>query len=214
MEFKSYISASCVIEDNSVFLSGENSFVLENASFSEFSKAAYKNFEIEYPKFFKMDNLSKLAFLSAELLLKEVVQSNDEENDIALVFVNRSSSLDTDVKYQGSIASKENYFPSPAVFVYTLPNICIGEISIKHNLKSENAFFVFEDFPAEFMLHYANNLLESEKAEKVLCGWTELYQENYCAVVYLVEKKPTNALSQEHNIESIKQLYTNTLWTL
>ena len=214
MEFKSYISSSCVIENNSVFLSGENSFVLENASFSEFSKAAYKNFEIDYPKFFKMDNLSKLAFLSAELLLKEVVQSNEQENDIALVFANRSSSLDTDVKYQGSIASKENYFPSPAVFVYTLPNICIGEISIKHNLKSENAFFVFEDFPAEFMLHYANNLLESEKAEKVLCGWTELYQENYRAVVYLVEKKPVNTLSQEHNIESIKQLYTNTLWTL
>lgn len=214
MEFKSYISASCVIEDNSIFLSGENSFVLENATFSEFSKAAYKNFEIDYPKFFKMDNLSKLAFLSAELLLKEVVQSNEQENDIALVFANRSSSLDTDVKYQGSIASKENYFPSPAVFVYTLPNICIGEISIKNNLKSENAFFVFEDFPAEFMMHYANNLLENEKAEKVLCGWTELYQENYRAVVYLVEKKPVNTSSQEHNIESIKQLYTNKLWTL
>lgn len=214
MEFKSYISASCVIENHSVFLSGENSFVLENTSFSEFSKAAYKNFEIDYPKFFKMDNLSKLAFLSAELLLKEVVQSNEQENDIALVFANRSSSLDTDVKYQVSIASKENYFPSPAVFVYTLPNICIGEISIKHNLKSENAFFVFDDFPAEFMMNYANNLLESEKAEKVLCGWTELYQENYRAVVYLVEKKPANVSSQEHNIESIKQLYTNTLWTL
>lgn len=214
MEFKSYISASCVIEDNSVFLSGENSFILDNASFSEFSKAAYKNFEIEYPKFFKMDNLSKLAFLSAELLLKDMVDSNKEEHDIALVFANRSSSLDIDVKYQGSIASKENYFPSPAVFVYTLPNICIGEISIKHNLKSENAFFVFEDFPSEFMLHYANNLLESEKAEKVLCGWTELYQENYRAVVYLVEKTPSNGYSKEHNLESINQLYTNTLWTL
>lgn len=214
LEFKNYISTSCVIEDNTVFLSGENSFILDDANFSEFSKAVYKKFEIEYPKFFKMDNLSKLAFLSAELLLKEVVQSNEQENDIAVVFANRSSSLDTDVKYQESIASKDNYFPSPAVFVYTLPNICIGEISIKNNLKSENAFFVFEDFPAEFMLHYANNLLESEKAEKVLCGWTELYQENYRAVVYLVEKKPVNATSQEHNIESIKQLYTNTLWTL
>ncbi|GAA4775339.1 MULTISPECIES: 3-oxoacyl-ACP synthase [Flavobacterium] len=214
MEFNSYISASCIIEDNSVFLSGENQFVLEDATFSEFSKAVYKKFEIEYPKFFKMDNLSKLAFLSAELLLKDMANSNEEENDIALVFANRSSSLDTDVKYQESIASKENYFPSPAVFVYTLPNICIGEISIKHNLKSENAFFVFEEFPSEFMLHYANNLLESKKAEKVLCGWTELYQEKYKAVLYLVEKNPTNTSCKEHNLESIKQLYTNTLWTL
>lgn len=214
LEFNNYISKSCVIEDNTVFLSGKNSFILDDANFSEFSKAVYKKFEIEYPKFFKMDNLSKLAFLSAELLLKDLVQSNGEENDIALVFANRSSSLDTDVKYQESIASKDNYFPSPAVFVYTLPNICIGEISIKHNLKSENAFFVFEEFPAEFMMHYANNLLESEKAEKVLCGWTELYKENYRAVVYLVEKTSSNSFSKEHNIETIKQLYTNTLWTL
>ncbi len=214
LEFKNYISASCIIKDNAVFLSEENSFTFDATNFSEFSKAVYKKFEIEYPKFFKMDNLSKLAFLSAELLLKKIVKSNQEENDIALVFANRSSSLDTDVKYQESIASKDNYFPSPAVFVYTLPNICIGEISIKNNLKSENAFFVFDEFPAEFMMHYANNLLKSEKAEKVLCGWTELYKENYRAVVYLVEKSQSNNFSKEHNIETINQLYTNTLWTL
>jgi hypothetical protein len=133
------------------------------------------------------------------------VASTDEENDIALVFSNKSSSLDTDVKYQDSIASKEEYFPSPAVFVYTLPNICIGEVSIKHNLKSENAFFVFDELPSEFIKNYAEVLLETQKAEKVLCGWVEFYQENYKAVVYLVEKVG----NLKHNEQIINTLYTN-----
>ncbi|WP_319800049.1 MULTISPECIES: 3-oxoacyl-ACP synthase [Flavobacterium] len=188
MQTKNYISGHCVIENNSVMVNGVKQFELEHVPFSEFAKAAYKNFNMDYPKFFKMDNLSKLAFLASEIILGSKVKEG-EDNNIALVFANKSSSLDTDVKYQGSIADKENYFPSPAVFVYTLPNICIGEISIRHKLQSENAFFVFEDFNAEFMTNYANGLLATNKADKVLCGWVEYYQENYKAILYMVEKQ-------------------------
>jgi hypothetical protein len=171
-------------------------------SFSDFSKKGYQNFEINYPKFFKMDNLSKLAFLAAELLLKKEIDES-KENNIALVFANKSSSLDTDVRYQDSISDKENYFPSPAVFVYTLPNICIGEISIKHQLKSENSFFIFEAFNSAFMTNYANALLNSEKANKVLCGWVEYYNEEYKAFLYLV----ANEGSLVHDKQTIENLY-------
>lgn len=202
MQTKNYISGHCVIEKNSVTINNAKKFELEQVSFSEFAKAAYKYFNMDYPKFFKMDNLSKLAFLASEIILGGHVKEG-EENDIALVFANQSSSLDTDVKYQGSIADKQNYFPSPAVFVYTLPNICIGEISIRHKLQSENAFFVFEDFDAEFMTNYANVLLATNKAEKVLCGWVEYYQEDYKAVLYMVEKQG----GLEHNKEIVNTLY-------
>ncbi|CAM3574621.1 hypothetical protein FSS13T_06140 [Flavobacterium saliperosum S13] len=203
MEANKYISQYCVIENNSVAINGEPQFALENGSFSEFAKAAYKHFGIDYPKFFKMDNLSKLAFLTSEIILKEVVNPA-EENDIALVFANQSSSLDTDAKYQSSIADETAYFPSPSVFVYTLPNICIGEICIKHKLQSENAFFVFGEFNAAFMSNYANLLLETNKAEKVLCGWVEYYNEKFKAVVYLVEKQG----KLEHNEQTVNTLYT------
>jgi hypothetical protein len=199
-----YISEYCVIENNSVTINGNKHFESEELTFSEFAKTIYKKFEIDYPKFFKMDGLSKLAFLASEIILTKVA-NNDKENDIALVFSNKSSSLDTDVKYQDSIASKEEYFPSPAVFVYTLPNICIGEVSIKHNLKSENAFFIFDELPSEFIKNYAEVLLETQKAEKVLCGWVEFYQENYKALVYLVEKVG----NLKHNEQIINTLYTN-----
>ena len=169
-------------------MDGEKHFEMDKCNFSEFIKTAFREFKIEYPKFFKMDNLSKLAFLTSEIILKEVCKVADE-NDVAIVFSNQSASLDTDVKYQNSIQNKEEYFPSPAVFVYTLPNICIGEISIKHQLKSENAFFVFDSFNASFLENYANQLIQSNKAEKVLCGWVEIYQENYKSFVYLVEKQ-------------------------
>lgn len=197
-----YISNHCIIEQHSVTFNGEKQFEATGGTFSEFAKAAYMHFGIDYPKFFKMDNLSKLAFLASEIILKEVVHS-EQQNDIALVFANSSSSLDTDVKYQASIADPDAYFPSPSVFVYTLPNICIGEICIKHRLQSESAFFVFEDFNPTFISSYAKLLLDTKKAEKVLCGWVEYYNENFKAVVYLVE----NEGALEHNEQTVNTLY-------
>src|SRR5690554_7391213 len=112
-----------------------------------------------------MDNLSKLAFLAADVLLKNE-NLNEEENNIALIFSNRASSLDTDRKHQAAIENDAAYFPSPAVFVYTLPNICLGEISIKHRLYSENSFFIFAKFNAEYLHQYAESLLQSGKEKK------------------------------------------------
>jgi hypothetical protein len=202
MANKTYIQSYCTIRNNEIILNGDSVLKLEPIPFSDFSKKAYQNFEMNYPKFFKMDNLSKLAFLGAELLLKSENDS-DKENNTALVFANKSSSLDTDVKYQNSISDKEEYYPSPAVFVYTLPNICLGEISIRHQLKSENSFFIFADFNPVFMERYSNILLETNKADKVLCGWVEYYNEEYNAFLYLVAKEG-NFL---HNEQTLIKLY-------
>lgn len=197
-----HISNYCKIENNALQVNGITVLEMNDVLFPEFIKNASKAIGLDYPKFFKMDNLSKLAFLAAEAILKNNINL-EEENNMALVFANKSASLDTDVKYQSSISDRENYFPSPAVFVYTLPNICVGEISIKNQLKTENAFFVFDDFKAEFMSDYTSYLLESNKAEKVLCGWVEFYKNEYKAFVYLVEKSGTLA----HNKETLQTLY-------
>ncbi len=172
---------TCTIEHSKITVDGNLIFETESNTFPEFAKEAYKNLELSYPKFHKMDNLSKLAFLAAEMILKE-----ENHSKTALVFANKSSSLDTDYKYQESINSQENYFPSPAVFVYTLPNICIGEISIKHKMQTENIFFVLDEFDEKFLNDYSEQILQSGKADKVLCGWVELFHENYKAFVYLL----------------------------
>lgn len=207
MENNNYIQSFCSIENNRIVFNGEVVFESDPSNFADFAKKAYQHFEMGYPKFFKMDALSKLAFLASELLLKDVVNP-ETENNIALLFANKSSSLDTDVNYQKSISDNQNYFPSPAVFVYTLPNICLGEISIRHQLKSENSFFIFDAFQPEFMLQYTNVLLDTKKAEKVLCGWVEYFNEEYRAFLYLVSSEGRT----EHTKTNIQNAYNNLLW--
>lgn len=168
-------------------------------SFSAFMKNVYKSLNISYPKFYKMDDLCKPAFIASELLLQ-----NETEKDIALLFSNNEASLDTDLKHQQSIQSSEDYYPSPAVFVYTLPNITIGEVSIRHQLKSESAFFVAEKYQTEYMHKYAEYLLKNNKAQKVLCGWIHCLNGDYKADFYLVEKKGILEHSKEHINDIIK----------
>ncbi|GEM_PF-26293 len=199
---KTYIQSYITIQNNEIVLNGNSVFKIEPTDFADFSKQAYRNFEMQYPKFFKMDALSKLAFLGSELLLSPIT-STEQENNIALVLANKSSSLDTDVKYQESISDKENYYPSPAVFVYTLPNICLGEISIRHQLKSENSFFIFDAFNTEFMSNYSNILLNTNKADVVLCGWVEYFNDNYKAFLCTISTEE----NANYTNETINTLY-------
>ena len=202
MTNKNQIVPFCSIQNNKIILNGKSVFETDSDSFADFSKKAYQEFEMNYPKFFKMDNMSKLAFIGAELLLKSKINPK-QENNFALVLSNNSSSLDTDVKYQKSISNPAEYYPSPAVFVYTLPNICLGEISIRHQLKSENCFFIFEQFNPEFLSHYANVLMQTKKAEKVLCGWVEYFEEEYSGFLYLLE----NEGDLQEQLKFIKTVY-------
>ena len=135
-----YITASCIISDHVVYKNDVPVFENKDGSPAEFLLSVYRHFEINYPKFYKMDGLSKLGWLTTEVLLKDsLLNSKYLPEAIGVVLSNTNSSLDTDIKYYKSI--KE--IPSPSLFVYTLPNIVIGEICIRHNFKGENAFFYF-----------------------------------------------------------------------
>lgn len=198
-----YIKSYCHIQNNSVSLNGKSIYENKEVDFSSFIKSAYKHLDTNYPKFFKMDDLSKLAFLTADVLLNHEKVKPEKEENIAIVLSNRASSLDTDRKHQESIQDQENYYPSPSVFVYTLPNICMGEISIRHKLYSENSFFIFDNFNPSYLCDYSNSLITGGKAEKVLCGWVDFDEKQYKAFLYLVTKKGTIT----HNTEVIKRLY-------
>ena len=202
MSKKLYIQNYCTFKNNSVSLNGKIIFSEDTSEAKDFFKSVYRFLDIKYSKFFKMDSLSKLAFLSAEIILKDI---NTESENIAIILSNNASSLDTDRKHQNSISDKDNYYPSPAVFVYTLPNIGIGEISIRHQLKSENGFFVFEKYNANFHHNYENILIQNNKSEAVLGGWVNIDEDSYEAFLYLISDNGTI----EHTEQNLKQLYTN-----
>lgn len=128
----------------------------------------YRRYVGDYPKFFKMDTLSRLGFIAAELLLKE------EQVD-AVILANRSASIKNDTDYLATI-SDDNYYPSPALFVYTLPNIVTGEIAIRHHINGETAFYILEK--AEQLEPIIRSTLLSQHATSILAGWCECSKAN------------------------------------
>jgi hypothetical protein len=205
LKTENYITASCRINNGIVYKNGQPVFEQNGFDLPEFLVAAYRHFELQYPKFFKMDNLSKLGWLANEILLQG---SFDKEKysaeDVGIVLSNANSSLDTDIKYFETTKT----VASPAQFVYTLPNIVIGEISIRHHFKGENAFFIFEDFDAEFIEQYVSNLINNNILQCCICGWVDVLDNDYNASLFLIEKdKSANSVNfTKENLNKIYQL--------
>nr|MBP6316033.1 hypothetical protein [Chitinophagaceae bacterium] len=99
-------------------------------------------------------------------------------------FQNPSSSLSTDRNYQPSMAS----IPSPALFVYTLPNIVMGEIAIRNQFKGENTFFVAADTNCTTVETYVELLFANEVAELVVAGTIEISEEKPFIQLFLAVK--------------------------
>jgi len=206
-----YIKSHIRITNGTFFKDGKkvNSYSDNSEDFAQVIRAFYKEMDISYPAFYKMDNLSKLGFCAAELLLKDISwQETMNENELGVILANSSSCLDTDEAYFATICNKEAYFPSPAVFVYTLPNIVIGEICIRHKIKGENMFFIQPEFDPEFMVSYIDNLLNSCTLKGCIGGWVEFYRDNYDAFMYFASRENAKGDYPVHNLENIKKLYT------
>jgi hypothetical protein len=184
-----FITSYCHLSANRVTLNGRIIYYQENIiKFADFVKSVFRQEHIVYPKFFKMDAVSKLGFLAAELVLKEKTIEGYRTGAVGVVLSNSSSSLDTDIAHNETIKDRSSYFPSPSVFVYTLPNIVIGEVCIKNNIKGENAFLISETFNGKLLFDYVEELFNSERVEACLCGWVEVMGNNCNAMMALVEK--------------------------
>ena len=196
-----YITSCCRIDNRYVHKNGELLLKQEGVG-TEWLAAVYKHFGYDYPKFYRMDGLSKLGWLATELVLSDGYVKSYPPEDTGIVILNRSSSMDTDKKYLESVKT----IASPALFVYTLPNIVLGEISIRHKLKGESALFVAERFDSEFMVQQVHDLFAEGSVESCICGWLEFFGNKIEAAVYFVEKK-RNGISIPFTQENINKLY-------
>lgn len=204
MDFK--LLKYCSINQQRVSINGESIYELSAEDTHEKSLSqTYRGLGMSYLKFFKMDKLSKLATLAAECLLKDTdLYAQDENRAVAVVLSNSSSSLETDASYQQTINEADNYFPSPSLFVYTLPNIAIGEICIKHKIYGENIFMVSRGFDAEQICFHIRYLFEHTEMQFCLAGWVECNEESYEAFLFLVEKA---ACESQLDSATINNLY-------
>ena len=176
------------LQDHRVWLNGIVEYVSEAGSVNELFRSVYRHSHIDYPKFFKMDNLCKLAFLSAEILLQgsDVLQKYPGDQ-IGIILENASSSLEYDQKHLESVRDRNRYFPSPSVFVYTIPNIMVAEIAIRHQAKGENTVFISEQFDPELIDRYVTPLFRNQLVNCCLSGWIECYGDHYQSFLFMIE---------------------------
>ena len=142
--------------------------------------ALYRQYVGDYPKFYKMDGLSRLGFMASELLLQ--AEDNDvaaEGDNRAVVLFNHSSSISADRAYLDTIADPNNCFPSPSVFVYTLPNIVTGEIAIRHHYHGETSFYILPRRDEALMVSILRATFVDTATRSAVCGWLDYVDDQH-----------------------------------
>ena len=183
----SFITAYCHITSDSCLVNGEEIVTRDLLSSDSWLKQIYKNQEFVYPKFYKMDSLAQAGFIASELIKRaQPALSTYQDDEVAMLFGNQYSSAESDIRFKKSY--EEHGAPSPALFVYTLPNIVLGEIAILNKWFGENLFVVLPKFAPDFFVSYAK-ILMSKGSEAVLCGWLGVGEERSDVFLFLVEKQ-------------------------
>lgn len=142
--------------------------------------ALYRQYVGDYPKFYKMDGLSRLGFMASELLLQ--AEGNDvvaEGENRAVVLFNHSSSVSADRAFLDTIADPNNCFPSPSVFVYTLPNIVTGEIAIRHHYHGETSFYILPRRDEALMVSILRATFVDTATRSAVCGWLDYVDDQH-----------------------------------
>lgn len=184
--------ATCTIAQGRITLNNQVLLDLPNLDFGSFIKQAYRALDWSYPKFHKMDRLCKLATITGRYLLQDGALKEYMPSEIALVIANAQSTLHTDSKHVASIADRNAYYPSPSVFVYTLPNILVGELCIQYNIKGQSTFFIQEQPDWDFLWDYSQLLLQDKGTKICLTGWVDYTEQGYHATLHLIPPHSTN----------------------
>jgi 3-oxoacyl-[acyl-carrier-protein] synthase-1 len=145
----------------------------------------YRQWVGDYPKFFKMDTLSKLGFLLTEMLVHDEPDRFKFREDRAVLVFSREGCVANDRHYAGSMKD----FPSPALFVYTLPNIVSGEISIRNKWGGESSAYVLDSFDEARIWELVRQAFQDKRTQSALVAWIDCpSDEQWITSAWLVDK--------------------------
>ena len=107
----------------------------------------------------------------------------------------------------GSLCNDRHYeetvreFPSPSLFVYTLPNIITGEIAIRNKYEGETSAYVMERFDPETFVALVEQAFQDSVTASALCGWVDCRaDDDYTAFAFLVER---GGNGKEFNVDNL-----------
>lgn len=171
-------SATVEINAGEVIVNDSVVFSDKSADFGTFIREAFKSRGENNLKFYKMDDLCKLGYVTAAWLL-DGTEFGEEE--CGMVLSGKYGCLDTDMRHQQIIDKEGDAASSPAVFVYTLPNVVAGEISIRHHIKGENTWFWSDDRTMSDLKHYASLMAGASDLRYCIIGHLDFLNGEYFA---------------------------------
>lgn len=150
-------------------------------------------FESENATFRRLDPLSRCVSVAVEAAGAAGAIPPERRGETALVMASRYGCLHSDLRFEESRAPGRQV--APAVFPYTLPSTCLGELAVRHGFKGPMLCLSSEDEPGGEGLIEARALIElGEASAAIVClgdyvGEEEarkLRVEAVCEVVALV----------------------------
>lgn len=171
-------SATVGINAGEVIVNDSTVFSDKSVDFGTFIREAFKSRGENNMKFYKMDDLCKLGYVAAAWLL-DGIEFGEEE--CGMVLSGKYGCLNTDMKHQQIIDKEGDAASSPAVFVYTLPNVVAGEISIRHHIKGENTWFWSDDRTMSDLKHYASLMAGASDLRYCIIGHLDFLNGEYFA---------------------------------
>lgn len=176
------LSCQSMSISHTVALSSEGTILLDGKAIDIHEKGKnmltqlYKQYIGDYPRYYKMDILSKVAFICSELLLQAEGTRDKHKEDRAVILFNHSSAVVSDRNFLATIA--DEFYPSPSVFVYTLPNIATGEIAIRNGYHGETSFYILPSKSAEIMNKIIDASFRDKAIQSAITGWVDCDDEN------------------------------------
>ncbi|MBO4263365.1 MAG: hypothetical protein J5871_01640 [Bacteroidales bacterium] len=137
----------------------------------------YKKYLSDGSRFFKMDLFSRLAYAAAGLLARNALDGIAPE-EVALLFFTQNGSVLADRKHLSTFCEPDAFYPSPAVFINTLPNVVLGELAVTCQVKGETTLVMLPEKDGETMETVIRVTLDATRPKALLCGWVDCTDEN------------------------------------
>lgn len=185
MNVNSYIHDVIAWNNQNIKLNNKPVITLSGESITDYAVAAFRTLEAPYPKFFKMDILSKVVYTAVAMLVKEGNVNENWLDYTATCITTTNGCLEVDEKFEQS----RNELASPALFVYTLPNIMLGEICIKHKFKGEQLCTIGGLNEALSLYEYISLLLSENHAKQAIIGYAEAYNDTINVKLALISQE-------------------------
>ena len=124
------------------------------------------------PKFYKSDPFSRLVYVGAALAVKDALGDCDPCRTAIILFTENGSVL-ADRRHLSTFCGSEGFYPSPAVFVNTLPNVVLGEIAAQYGIKGETDLVMLPGRDESLMRMIVEVTLDAVRPDALVCGWAD-----------------------------------------